>query len=126
MAKLLRSAPYFPVADVARSVKLYESYGFHCDYMPGEPPQFAIVSKDGLAVMFRRVAAPERITPVEAQGGTWDAFFWVDDADALHREMASHGAQVIYGPLVQDYGVKEFAVRDSDGHVLGFGQQWPR
>jgi hypothetical protein len=27
--------------------------------------------------------------------------------------------------VVQPYGMKEFAVRDPDGHVLGFGQTWP-
>ncbi len=122
--KLLRSAPYFPVAEVERSVAYYEQkLGFRCEYAAGAPRQFAICSRDGLAVMFRRVAAPELITPSEKQGGTWDAFFWVSDADALHAEMAAQGAEIVYGPLIQEaYGMKEFAVRDGDGHVLGFGQ----
>ena len=88
-----------------------------------DPPQFAICSRDGLAIMLRRVEAPEAIRPSESQGGTWDAFFWVDDADALHAELARHGATVVYGPLHQPaYDMREFAVRDCDGHVLGFGQ----
>jgi len=33
------------------------------------------------------------------------------------------GADIVYGPLIQEsYQIKEFAVRDCDGHVLGFGQ----
>lgn len=122
--KLLRSAPYFPVAEVERTVAHYEQkLGFHCDYAAGEPRQFAICSRDGFALMFRRVAAPELIMPSEKQGGTWDAFFWVSDADALHAELAAAGAEVVYGPLIQTaYNMKEFAVRDGDGHVLGFGQ----
>ena len=33
------------------------------------------------------------------------------------------GADIVYGPIIQDsYRMKEFAVRDCDGHVLGFGQ----
>lgn len=124
MAKLLRSAPYFPVADVLRSVRFYdEVLGFHSDYVAGSPPQFAICSRDGLSIMLRRVEAPERIRPGESQGGTWDAFFWVDDADGLHAELAARGATVVYGPLIQEaYGMREFAVRNGDGHVLGFGQ----
>ena len=63
------------------------------------------------------------VVPVEKQGGTWDAFFWVEDATALHAEFAAKGADVVYRPLVQEaYQMLEFAVRDRDGHVLGFGQ----
>jgi uncharacterized glyoxalase superfamily protein PhnB len=123
MAKLLRSAPYFPVADVRESATYYERVlGFAVEYFAGDPPQFAICTRDGLAIMLRRVAAPELIRPVEAQGGTWDAFFWIDDARGLHSELVTKGATIVYSPLVQPYGILEFAVRDRDGHVLGLGQ----
>ena len=122
-ARLLRSAPYFPVADVVAAAAYYESVlGFQRDYLAGT--EFAIVSRDGLAIMFRRVADSSRITPSEKQGGTWDAFFWVTDAAALHAELSAKGADVVYGPAVQEaYGMLEFAVRDREGHVLGFGSQ---
>jgi uncharacterized glyoxalase superfamily protein PhnB len=124
VTKLLRSAPYFPVADVGRSAAYYEDvFGFRREYVAGTPPQFAICSRDGLAIMLRKVATPELIRPNESQGGTWDAFFWVDDAAALHSELVERGATVVYGPIVQElYNMLEFAVRDRDGHVLGFGQ----
>jgi hypothetical protein len=122
--QLLRSAPYFPVPDVERSALHYERVlGFRREYVAGAPPQFAIMSRDGLAIMLRLVPAPERISPNEKQGGTWDAFFWVRDAQGLHAELAASGAEVVYGPLIQEsYHMNEFAVRDCDGHVLGFGQ----
>lgn len=122
--RLLRSAPYFPVADVGKSVAYYgRVLGFRCEYSGGSPSEFAICSRDGLAVMLRRVPSPERICPSERQGGTWDAFFWADDVQALHRELADEGAEVVYGPVLQEaYQMWEFAVRDVDGHVLGFGQ----
>jgi len=122
--KLLRSAPYFPVANVEQSVAFYEQkLGFHCEYSAGTPLQFAICSRDGFGVMLRRVPTPELIVPNEKQGGTWDAFFWVSDAEALYAEFQAQGVEIIYGPLIQEsYGMREFALRDSDGHVLGFGQ----
>jgi catechol 2,3-dioxygenase-like lactoylglutathione lyase family enzyme len=122
--QLLRSASYFPVADVARSLDHYERVlGFRREYAAGAPPVFAILSRDGLAVMLRLVAEPELIRPSESQGGTWDMFFWVQDADELHRELAAKGATVVYPPTIQSaYHMKEFAVRDCDGHVLGFGE----
>jgi catechol 2,3-dioxygenase-like lactoylglutathione lyase family enzyme len=127
-SRLLRSAPYFPVADVAKLADYYErTLGFHIDYSAGTPPVFAIVSRDGFPLMLRLVEDPSRVVPNEKQGGTWDAFFWVDDAEALCAELRGRGAEVVYGPLVQtDYDMKEFAVRDPDGYVLGFGQEWKR
>jgi len=126
-SQLLRSAPYFPVADVDQSADHYERVlGFRREYVAGTPAQFAILSRDGLAIMLRRVEAPERISPNERQGGTWDAFFWVRDARALHAELRANGAEVVYGPMVQDaYQMEEFAVRDREGYVLGFGQPLP-
>ena len=122
--QLLRSAPYFPVADLEQSAVHYERVlGFHRDYVGGAPPQFAILSRDGLPIMLRVVPAPERISPNERQGGTWDAFFWVRDVRALHEELRTRGADVVYGPIIQEsYNMEEFAVRDRDGYVLGFGQ----
>jgi len=118
----LRSAPYFPVADVALAVGHYEKvFGFAREYVAGD--QFGIVSRDGLPVMFRRVAQPELINPNERQGGSWDAFFWVRDARALHAELVGRGATVVYAPMVQEsYNMLEFAVRDHAGYVLGFGE----
>ena len=126
--QLLRSAPYFPVADVERSASHYEQVlGFHREYTGGTPPEFAIVSRDGLSIMLRRVPAPEQISPNEQQGGTWDAFFWVRDARGLHAELSANGAEIVYGPIVQEsYQMEEFAVRDREGYVLGFGQRLAR
>lgn len=123
-SQLLRSAPYFPVGDVEQSVDYYERVlGFRREYMAGTPAQFAIMGRDGLPVMLRRVSDPGCISPNERQGGTWDAFFWVRDVRALHAEFRASGADIVYGPIVQDaYHMEEFAVRDRDGYVLGFGQ----
>lgn len=118
---LLRSAPYLLVPDVAAAAAYYgEVLGFRTDYLAA--PEFAIVARDGLAVMFRR--APGPIVPNEAQGGTWDAFFWVEGLRALHAELSAKGAVVVYGPLLQEsYHMLEFAIRDRDGYVLGFGER---
>ena len=121
---LLRCAPYFPVADVKTTASHYKDvFGFTVEYTAGDPAQFAIVSRDGLALMLRRVDDPKKITPNERQGGTWDAFFWVRSVQMLYAELKTKGSDVVYGPVVQEYGITEFAVRDPDGHVLGFGEQ---
>jgi catechol 2,3-dioxygenase-like lactoylglutathione lyase family enzyme len=123
-AQLVRSAPYFPVPDVEQAAVHYERVlGFRREYTGGTPPEFAIVSRDGLSIMLRLVPPSTPISPNEKQGGTWDVFFWVRDAKALHSELRAKGAEIVYGPIVQEaYQMEEFAVRDRDGYVLGFGQ----
>lgn len=122
--QLLRSAPYFPVAHIEEAMAHYEDVlGFQREYVGGEPPQFVILSRDGLAVMLRLVTPPADIRPNERQGGTWDVFFWVRDVQALYSELLAKGADIVYGPVIQKaYHMEEFAVRDTEGYVLGFGQ----
>ncbi len=121
---LLRSAPYFPVPDVEAALNHYERvFGFQTEYVAGK--QFGIVRRDGFGIMFRRVPDAKKIVPNEPQGGTWDAFFWVSDVQSLYDELHANGADMVYGPILQaEYAMMEIAVRDSNGYVLGFGQDW--
>ena len=122
---LIRGAPYFPVPDVRAIGSYYRDVlGFECEYAAGDPPEFAVYSRSGSPIMFRRVQDPALISPNERQGGTWDVFFWVNDVEALYTELAAKAAAVVYAPVIQPYGMKEFAVRDPNGYVLGFGQDW--
>ena len=122
--QILRAAAYFPVPDLIASADHYEQVlGFNREYVGGTPPEFAILSRDGFPIMLKLVPRTTRLSPNEQQGGTWDAFFWVRDVRALHEELAGRGAEIVYGPVVQQaYNMEEFAVRDRDGYVLGFGQ----
>ncbi len=123
---LIRGAPYFLVPDVASAGTYYrEVLGFECEYAAGDPPEFAIYSRSGSAVMFRRAPDPGLICPNEKQGGTWDVFYWVAAIDPLYEELKGLGATFACHPVVQPYGMKEFAIRDPNGYVLGFGQEWP-
>ena len=123
--QLLRGAPYFPVADLDRAMRYYEDVlGFSAEYVGGEPAEFAIMSRDDLPIMLRLTPAANEISPNETQGGTWDVFFWVRDLAELSGELSQRGAEVVYGPVTRaEYGMKELAVRDPDGYVLGFGEQ---
>jgi hypothetical protein len=41
----------------------------------------------------------------------FDAYFWPDDVDALHKELADRGATIIQAPTDQPYGLREFRVQ---------------
>lgn len=123
---IIRGAPYFLAPDVSTIGAYYEKVlGFRGEYSAGDPPEFAIHARGGATIMFRRAPDPGLICPNESQGGTWDVFFWVDAVDALYEELKARGAIIVYPPVVQFYAMKEFAVRDPNGYVLGFGQEWP-
>jgi predicted enzyme related to lactoylglutathione lyase len=124
--QIVRSAPYFPVPDVAAAASHYETVlGFSREYVADDPPQFAIMSRDGFPIMLRLVSGSTPVVPNERQGGSWDVFFWINDAQSLYEELVANGADIVYGPVIRaEYQMKELAVRDRDGYILGFGQDW--
>jgi hypothetical protein len=52
----------------------------------------------------------------------WNAYFWVDDADAIYEEFKSRGAIIDYEIGNKPYNVREFGIQDLDGHDIAFGQ----
>ena len=126
-AHLIGLAPYFMVRDLAQALDYYcDVLGFARPQLWGEPPTFAMPQRDGFVVMLYQAEAAAAVHTNANRGGAWDAYFWVSDADALFAEFAAKGALVEYEPCVQEYEIKEFAVRDVDGHVLAYGQHWPQ
>jgi catechol 2,3-dioxygenase-like lactoylglutathione lyase family enzyme len=122
--RLTHSAPILIVRDVRAAAEYYrDKMGFTLGTLFGDPPSFTIISRDGLYVMLKQVANPAQIVPKRNVAlGLWDMYFWVNDVDALHREFVSSGATINYGLCDQEYGCREFAVLDLDGHSVGFGQ----
>jgi uncharacterized glyoxalase superfamily protein PhnB len=123
MPKITASAPVLLVRDVVASANYFrDCVGFNYDRFYGEPPHFCITNRDGHFLMLAQ-ADPAQIVPYwKIVDKMWNAYFWVDDADALYEEMRAKGATMDYGPCTQPYGVREFGIQDLDGHDIGFGQ----
>ena len=120
MPKLTASCPHFLVSNLETALDYYvDVLGFERPPLWGEPPLFAMPSRDELIVMLNQV---DRLSPQPNGDGVWDAYFWCDDADELFSEVEQRGAVVEYAPIDRaEYGNREFAVRDPDGYVLAFG-----
>ena len=115
-------APVLLVADVVSAHAYYaEKLGFRSPRMWGEPPMFCIPQRDGLSVMLNQVDPGDSFRPNFDHNGRCDAYFWVSDADALFSEYSASGADIVCEPEDQIYGMREFQVRDPDGHLLIFG-----
>lgn len=118
-------APYFLVRDVVKAAEYYrDALGFSYTQFWGTPPAFCMPRRDGVTIMLSQTKDSSIIRPnAKARSDeSWDAYVWVKDADALYAEVAPRGAIIAYTPVLQDeYGNREFAVRDLDGYLIAFG-----
>ncbi len=123
VAKLNGSAPVVLVSDIHKAAAYYgDKLGFRQQMFYGEPTNFCIARRDGFAVMLA-LATPADIKPYwQTVGGMWNLYLWVDDAEALYAEFTASGAIIDYTLETKAYGVKEFGVRDLDGHDIGIGE----
>ncbi|MEA3210530.1 MAG: hypothetical protein QOE70_3587 [Chthoniobacter sp.] len=123
MPTITASAPVLLVRDVAASARYYqECIGFHGASFHGEPPTFCILAWGDFYLMLAQADADKIIPFWKIRDKTCNAYFWVNDADALHAEMKARGARIDYGPCTQSYGVREFGIQDLDEHDISFGQ----
>ena len=44
----------------------------------------------------------------------------VDDVDEHHRQVVAHGGEIVYGPVDQPYGYREYSARDCEGTLWSF------
>jgi predicted enzyme related to lactoylglutathione lyase len=119
-------APLLLVDDVVATANYYrDRLGFRYERFWGDPPAFCMVTRAGVVVMlnqFERTGAlrPNRLA--DPRGECWDAYVWVDDADALHAEFVAKGVTIARGVCDQPYGCRDFDVEDCNGYRLCFGQ----
>jgi predicted enzyme related to lactoylglutathione lyase len=122
-----RVAPYFIVDDVVATANYYrDKLGFDYDRFWGEPPGFCMVYRGGIIVMLSQleqttgVMRPNRL--VDPEGHAWDAYIWIDNADALRAEFKSKGVKITHDIGDREYGCRDFDVEDCNGYRLCFGQ----
>jgi predicted enzyme related to lactoylglutathione lyase len=118
-------APYFLVDDVVATAHYYrDKLGFTFERFWGEPPCFCMVTRGGVVIMLSQstttgVMRPNPVADPEREA--WDAYVWVDDADALYAEFRSRGVRIAREICDQPYGCRDFDVEDCNGYRLGFG-----
>jgi uncharacterized glyoxalase superfamily protein PhnB len=65
-------------------------------------------------------------TPSKSGGkGTQTVYCVVGDVDAHHARAKKAGAEILLAPKDQDYGGRDYAARDPEGHVWSFGDYDP-
>jgi uncharacterized glyoxalase superfamily protein PhnB len=126
-ARITDATPVLLVRDVVKAAAYYvDKLGFSVDRFWGEPPMFTIAKRDGVFVMLNQVGAGDDFRPNGAYDGRFSVYVDVNDADAMHAEFQAKGADIVCEPEDQPYMMREFQVRDLDGHLLGFGHDISR
>lgn len=122
--RLVGSATILLVKDVVASANYYrDKVGFTYDRFWGDPPCFCTLWRDECHLMLSQVGGDQTVVPHhEVVDNTWNAYFWVDDADAMYTELRERGAIIDYELCDQPYGCREFGIQDLDGHDIAFGQ----
>jgi uncharacterized glyoxalase superfamily protein PhnB len=65
-------------------------------------------------------------TPNQLDGAaTGGMYVVVDDVDAHCAQARAAGAEIVREPTDQDYGSRDYAARDPEGHVWSFGTYRP-
>ena len=57
---------------------------------------------------------PNRLA--DPEGSAWDAYIWIDNADAFYAEFKSKGVGIARGICDQIYGCRDFEVDDCNGY----------
>jgi predicted enzyme related to lactoylglutathione lyase len=119
-------APYFIVDDVVATANFYrDKLGFHYERFWGEPPCFCMVGRGGITIMLSQPGKTGAMRPnrlVDPGGEAWDAYVWVENADALCNEFKAKGVKIAREVRNQPYGNRDFDVEDCNGYRLCFGQ----
>jgi predicted enzyme related to lactoylglutathione lyase len=116
------------VADVVSSANYYrDKLGFQYDRIWHE--SFCMVRRSGVVIMlaqFENAGEAGVIRPnhlVDPERGAWDAYIWIDNAAALSAEFKAKGVEIVRDICDQDYGCRDFEVKDCNGYRLAFGQR---
>ncbi|GAA1098129.1 VOC family protein [Nocardiopsis composta] len=120
----------FPVLryrEADRAIRfLTEAFGFTAEvrYPPeGDPVEHAELRFGESAVMVGS-ARGEDAGPVSVPPAPQVLFAVVDDPDAHCARARAAGAEILAEPADTDYGSREYAARDPEGNVWGFGTYW--
>ena len=112
-AKLLAVNPVLPSRDVRASID------FEVDFLVGDPPVHGRVMRGDRTYgdpVYIHLAATSR----ELQPSGEIRIHVGHELDGLYDAYQALGVETVEGPRLQSWGLREFAVREPNGHVIRF------
>jgi DNA-binding transcriptional MerR regulator/uncharacterized glyoxalase superfamily protein PhnB len=86
----------------------------------GDAVHAGIEAGDGVLWLHPESSEFGLASPKRAGVSTAMVAVMVDDVDAHFRHVASHGGDIVYEPVDQPYGYREYSARDNEGGLWSF------
>src|SRR5262245_10760705 len=120
---LVGAVPILFVSDVEAAAIFYEQkLGFRVDFLHGEPPFYASVSRGRACLHLRFVHQTNFAELAAREGGLILATIEVANVKALFQEYKARNVNFPQRLVRQAWGGLDFHVRDPDGNVISFVQ----
>lgn len=123
-ANFVGLAPQFVVADPRRTAEFYrDKLGFEILGFFLDPPVFAMVRRGNAEIHLGKADGIriQKNEDVRSGLGT-DAYIFVDDVSALHRELIENGVEIVEGPIKRIYDRVEVTIKDCNDFQLVFAE----
>lgn len=118
-------SPTLAVRDMKKTIDFYaNSLGFKLGMCFPTPdnPEYADLSKDGMVLMFLP-AENIGIGGQEKLGTGVNLYLQIDgDIDKYYNELKQKGVKIAVDIKDEPFGIRDFAVEDTDGYKLTFNQ----
>lgn len=113
---LNESATIFVVTNVPDSVAYFrDKLGFTVEFLYGEPPSYAGVSRGNVAIHLEAAANTHH------RVGQTGLNVFLPDVDALYEELRGREARILKPPHDRPWGMRNCVVSDLDGNYVCFG-----
>jgi uncharacterized glyoxalase superfamily protein PhnB len=123
-SRLTSVCPHLIVPDVVAAAEYFrDKLGFQIRGYWMDPPVFAIVSRDQVAVHIGKADEGVQASPNQRRSmDGLDAYIWVTELDALYAELQQRGANIVEGPVHRVYNCYEIVVEDPFGFRISFAE----
>ena len=112
------AASIFPVEDPLATAKFYQqNLGFDITFTWGEPPDYVVTNREQ-AVNIHFVKKQDGFQPSQQHVSQ---YIFVHDVDRLYQELVDSEVEILQPLKTQEWGMREFDIRDPNGFILCFG-----
>lgn len=106
------------IVDMSKSLSFYrDQLGFEVSFTWKEPIEYAVLRRGEISI---HLSLGTREEVIETKRTS--LYFFVYDIEAAYKELKTNGAAVSDAIVAEDYGMKEFFLRDPDGYLITIGQ----
>lgn len=116
MKKISHFAAVLPVKDIQKSIKFYrDKLGLSVTFEWGDPVNYIVASRDD-ALKIHLAQLEENEQPQQSR-----LYIFCHDVEGIYKEFIENGVNIRTELMETDYGMKDFDIKDPDGHLLVFG-----